>query len=102
MFVSYLVTEETIFECSILFESTFIYSVNMGVQLFYGKWPLPLLWADLRAARGRITRSGARSCLNYCTIVMVYIQFTDTAADRMTQPDGSRTVRLPRVGDPWC
>jgi hypothetical protein len=64
----------------------------MGIQLLYGKGPLPLLRAGSRAARGNITISDIPN-LNYYVIFIVYIQFTNVSAGRIIQPGG------PRVGD---
>jgi hypothetical protein len=65
----------------------------MGVQAFYDQGPHPLLWARSRAARGKITISGTPNRLNYCVIFMVYAQFTNLDAGRITEPGG------PRIGN---
>jgi len=44
----------------------------MGVEPFHGKRPHPLLWAGLRAERGKITISGIPKRLNKCVIFIVY------------------------------
>lgn len=55
----------------------------------YGKRPELLLWADLRAARSKVTESGIPNCLNYCVSFKVYVcvcvcVFTNVAAGRIT------------------
>jgi hypothetical protein len=42
-----------------------VFQWTKGVQTFYGKGPLPLLWAGSRVARGKITR-GVCHQLHYC------------------------------------
>ena len=65
----------------------------MGLQPFYDKGLLLLLWAVSWAVREKITLSGAPNHLNYCIIFIAYTQFTNMSAGRIIQPGG------PRVGD---
>lgn len=39
--------------------------------------------------------------LNYCTIFIEYIQFTNESVGCITQPERSHAARRPQVGDPW-
>jgi hypothetical protein len=41
-------------------------------------------------AHGKVTINGKPNRVNYCVIFVVYIQFTNVAADRMIQPGGPR------------
>ena len=43
-------------------------SSTTGVQPFYGKRPVPLLWAGSRTLRRQITARGVPNRLNYCLI----------------------------------
>ena len=62
----------------------------MSFETFYGKGPPPLLWAGSRSACGQITVSGTPNCQNYFKIFIVYTQFTNVTADRITQHGGPR------------
>ena len=62
--------------------SSFIYF------FFFGKGPHPLLWANSRAARRKITVSGTHHYLNYREIYTAYTQFTNVTASRIIQPGG--------------
>jgi len=44
----------------------------IGVEPFHCKRPHPLLWAGLRAERGKITIPGIPKRLNNCVIFIVY------------------------------
>ena len=65
----------------------------MGLQHFYDKGLLPLLWAVAWTARGKMTLNGPPNHLNYCVIFIAQTKFANVAAVRITQPRG------PRVGD---
>jgi hypothetical protein len=70
--------------------SAFPYTI---IPLFFDKGLHPLLWAGLRAARGKITVSRIPNCLNYCVMSIVYTQFTNVPTVHILQAGG------PRVGD---
>ena len=58
----------------------------MGVPNFYDKEPHLLLWGGSRATREQITVSDLANRLHYCTILIVYTQFTNVAAGRELGP----------------
>jgi hypothetical protein len=62
----------------------------MGVQPFYGEGPRPLVWAVLRAARGR-TIVGMTNRLNF------YVIFTLQAHDLLSAIAKAENLRKPKV-----
>jgi hypothetical protein len=69
----------------------------MDVQAFCGAAPHPLLWADSRSARVRITATGIPNRLNYCVIFIVCTCFANVTAGRIIQLLGSQ-VGYPYTG----
>jgi hypothetical protein len=57
-----------------------VFLCTKGVQPFYGKGPLPLLWPGSRVARGKIT-SGVR----HCEIIVDYARGLKTHAVNETR-----------------
>lgn len=66
------------------------FDVEQGVcKLFFnGRVPRPFLWADSQATREKIKISGIPNRINYCSIFIVYTQFTNVAADRVLETPG--------------
>jgi len=54
----------------------------VDLQPFHAKTPHRLLWANLRAARGKVP-IGHIQLPNYCIILTVYTKFSNVAAGRM-------------------
>jgi len=65
----------------------------VGLELFYGRGTEGLLWAGLRAARGKIAISVVPNSLNDCKIVIVHAQFTNVVTGCIIKPGGSRVWR---------
>jgi len=57
----------------------------MGFQPYYDERSR-LLWAGLRARRGKITESGTPNRLNSCVIFTVYTHFTNVTALHTIRP----------------
>lgn len=64
----------------------------MGRPAFHGKGPQTFSWSDSEVARGKITMSGIPNGLKYRSNLIMYTQFTNVAAGRMTR------TGVPRVG----
>jgi hypothetical protein len=65
----------------------------MGFKPLYDKGPQWLLWASSRAARVKMTASGAPNFLMYCVIFIVYTtQFTSVVANTKWRAAGWRPM----------
>jgi len=64
----------------------------LGLQSFYGKEPHWLLRNGSGATRGQITINGITNSQNYYVIFIIYTEFSNVVADRITQAGG------PQVG----
>jgi len=73
----------------------------MSLGTFYGKGP-GLLWAGLRAARGKIL-SVIPNCLNYCEIFIVYehTPVTNVASGHIIELGRQHQAHGPRVENPY-
>jgi hypothetical protein len=60
-----------------------------SLKVVYNKGPHPLLWADSRAACGKIAVSGIP---NIRSFFIVYAQFTNMAAGWRPMPNGNEKI----------